>query len=121
VLVIALAVVVLGLANLEGQVGFDYVFGTWHVALGVLCLIAAGLIVAAWLLATLAVGLRDAGRRRALEGELERAFTRLRQAEALGGADGAAAVTVDSAADTEAATGALPTPPEGDDGPSVGA
>jgi len=81
-LVLALALLVLGIANHGVSVAFDYIVGTWHVSLGWLLVIVAGLVVVTGLGATLAADLRSADQRRALEGELQSTYARLRQAQA---------------------------------------
>ncbi len=82
-LVLAVAVLAVGIASHGSRVDLDYVAGTWHQAsLLPLAAVVAALLVAVGVLSGAAVGLARARDRRALQAELERTYVRLRAAEA---------------------------------------
>jgi len=82
-LVVAVAVLAVGVASHGSRVDLDYVAGTWHqVSLLALAAVVAGLLVVVGLLSGVAVDLSRARDRRVLHAELERTYARLRAAEA---------------------------------------
>jgi len=82
-LVLAVAVLAVGIASHGSRVDLDYVVGTWHqVSLLVLAAVVAALLVVVGVLSGAAVGLARARDRRALQAELQRTYERLRAAEA---------------------------------------
>ncbi|MGO8683846.1 MAG: hypothetical protein ACLQUT_04610 [Thermoleophilia bacterium] len=98
-LIIALALLTLGVVNHGVTFNLDYVFGTWHhVLLLWVFLIAIGLVVAVGLLASSYSAMRSIRRRHKLERELQETYKRLRAAEAQ-----VAAQTAASAAEVTAA------------------
>ena len=83
VLVVALAVMVLGLANLDGRADIDYLFGTWQdVSLLELFAIGAGLVIVVGVVAAVFASLHAKRDRHKLELELQQIYVRLRVAEA---------------------------------------
>ena len=82
VLVVALAVMVLGLANLDGRADIDYLFGTWQeVSLLELFAIVAGLVIVVGVVAAVFASLHAKRDRHKLELELQQIYVRLRAAE----------------------------------------
>lgn len=111
VLVVALAVMVLGLANLDGRADIDHFFGTWHnVSLLALFAIVAGLVILVGIVAAGFASLQARRDRHALEVELQQIYVRLRTAEAALSADAAAALAVPDAPALEDAADAGATP-----------
>jgi len=99
VLVVALAIMVLGLANLDGRVEIDHFFGTWQdVSLLALFAIVAGLVILVGIVAAGFASLHAKRDRHKLELELQQIYVRLRAAEAAlpAGPDAALAVGPDS-------------------------
>ena len=83
VLVVALVVTVLGLANLDGRADIDYLFGTWQdVSLLELFAIVAGLVIVVGVVAAVFASLHAKRDRHKLELELQQIYVRLRAAEA---------------------------------------
>lgn len=82
-LVLAVLVLVVGVASHAARVDVGYVAGTWHRAslLAVAAVVAALLLVVG-VLSAVAADLAAGRDRRALEEELERTYVRLRAAEA---------------------------------------
>ncbi len=88
-LVLAVAVLAVGIASHGSRVDLDYVAGTWHqVSLLSLAAVVAALLVVVGVLSGVAVDLSRSRDRRVLHDELERTYVRLRAAEA--GSTGAA-------------------------------
>lgn len=82
-LVVAVLVLVVGVASRTARVDVGYVAGTWHrVSLLTLAAVVAGLLLVVGLLSALAANLGAARDRHTLEEELQRAYVRLRAAEA---------------------------------------
>jgi uncharacterized membrane protein YciS (DUF1049 family) len=82
-LVVVVLVVAVGAASHATRVDLNYVIGTWHRAsLLAVAAIVAALLLAIGVFATLAADLHCAHDRKALEGELQRTYVRLRAAEA---------------------------------------
>ena len=81
-LVLAVLVLVVGVASHAARVDVSYVAGTWHqrVAAGLSAIVAA-LLVVVGLLAAVAADLGAGRDRHALEEELQRTYVRLRAAE----------------------------------------
>lgn len=104
-LIIALALLTLGVVNHGVTFNLDYVFGTWHhVLLLWVFLVAIGLVVAVGLLASSYSAMRSIRRRHKLERELQETYKRLRAAEAQVAAQ-AAASAVQVAAASRVVTG----------------
>ena len=81
-LVLAVLVLVVGVASHAARVDVSYVAGTWHRAsLLALAAVVAALLVVVGLLAAVAADLGAGRDRHALEEELQRTYVRLRAAE----------------------------------------
>jgi uncharacterized integral membrane protein len=128
-LVIALALMVVGLVNHDVALDVDYLFGTWHdTSLLVLCSLAAALVIIVGVVAALMTRLAMSGDRRKLEAELSSTYVRLRELESqLPGDEKATpagtsaepppeALAADGAAAASAEPGADEVPPQNDDG-----
>ena len=80
--VVAVVVLAIGLASSGPRVDIDYLVGTWHDAsLAAVAAVAAGLLLVCGVAAAIIVVMGQAADRRALEGELQRTYVRLREAE----------------------------------------
>ena len=119
-LVVAVLVLAVGVASYAARVDVDYVIGTWHQAsLLAVAAVVAALVVVVGVLAAVSAGLVRARERRALEGELERTYVRLRAAEAsLQAARPAALVAPATASPEVAAPADQPQPGAGPGDPS---
>ena len=118
VLVVALVVTVLGLANLDGRADIDYLFGTWQdVSLLELFAIVAGLVIVVGVVAAVFASLHAKRDRHKLELELQQIYVRLRAAEAALPAGPDAALPVGPDAESEASVAPEVTAP--DDAPAV--
>ena len=118
VLVVALAVMVLGLANLDRRVDIDHFFGTWQdVSLLALFAIVAGLVILVGIVAAGFASLHAKRDRHKLELELQQIYVRLRAAEAAlpAGPDAALA----AGPDAESQAPEVPEVTAPDDAPAV--
>ena len=82
VLVVAVVIMVIGLANLNGRADVGYVFGTWDDAsLLAVSAVAAGVVLLVGIVAALLAVLHARRDRHKLEVELQQLYVRLRAAE----------------------------------------
>ena len=110
-LVVALALILLGVANNSHAVDLHYIVGTWHhVSVLLLTALLAALIVVITLSAVVVERARAWRVRRKLEQELDRTYSRLRDAEA----------ALAAAAGQPAAAASAASASTSDDGPPAG-